>query len=81
MEIKRIAHNILAFFFFGQIETKNLTKRKFIFELSFFTSWTITCEKCTRAHVQENKSIYLSIYMYLYMKTFLKTGVYLTITF
>ena len=28
-------------------------------------------KKCTRAHVQENKSIYLS------MKTFLKTGVYI----
>ena len=27
----------------------------------FFTSWTITSEKCTRAHVQESKSIYLSI--------------------
>ena len=29
----------------------------------FFTSWTITSEKYTRAHVQENKSIYLSIYL------------------
>ena len=27
----------------------------------FFTSWTITSEKCTRAHVQEDKSIYLSL--------------------
>ena len=26
-----------------------------------FTSWTIRSEKCTRAHVQENKSIYLSL--------------------
>ena len=43
----------------------------------FFTSWTITSEKCTRAHVQENKSIYLSIS--LCMKTFLKTGVYIYI--
>ena len=29
----------------------------------FFTSWTLTGEKCTRAHVQENKSIYVSIYL------------------
>ena len=29
----------------------------------FFTSWTIANEKCTRAHVQENKSIYLSIHL------------------
>ena len=35
-----------------QIGTKNPTK--FI---------TITGEKCTRAHVQENKSIYVSIYL------------------
>ena len=40
----------------------------------FFTSWTIANEKCTRAHVQENKIIDLCIS--LYMKTFLKTGVY-----
>ena len=55
-----------------QIGTKNPTKKKFIVEPSFFSSWTITGEKCTRAHVQENKSIYVS----LYMKTFLKMGVY-----
>ena len=44
----------------------------------FFTSCTITSEKCTRAHVQENKSIYLWK-VYIYMKTFLKTGVYIYI--
>ena len=48
-------------FFSREIRTKKLTKRKFIVEPSFFTSWTITSEKCTRAHVQENKSIYLSL--------------------
>ena len=36
---------------------------KFIVEPSFFTSWTIRSEKCSRAQVQENKSIYLSIYL------------------
>ena len=51
--------------------------KKFIVEPSFFTSWTITGEKCTRAHVEENTSIY--IYISLSMKTFLKTGVYIYI--
>ena len=51
------------FFFFWETGTKNLTKRKFIVEPRFFTSWTITSEKCTRAHVQENKSVHLSIYL------------------
>ena len=42
-----------------QIGTKNPTKKKFVVEPSFFTSWTIASANCTRAHVQENKSIYL----------------------
>ena len=50
----------------------------------FSTSWTITSEKCTRAQVQENKSIYLSIYLsvwkpfwkrvYIYIYTRLQKG-------
>ena len=32
-----------------------------MFFSSFFTSWTITGEKCTRVHVQENKSIYIYV--------------------
>ena len=35
----------------------------------FFTSWTTTSEKCTRAHMQRNRSIYiypLSIYLSLW---------------
>ena len=78
MQNKRIAGNIRSFLFFSwEIGTKNLTKRKFIIEPNFFTSWTLTSEKCTRMHVQENKGIYLSIS--LYMKTFLKTGIYIYI--
>ena len=42
-----------------------------MFFSSFFTSWTITGEKCTRAHVQENKSIYIYIYIYLYSLVFI----------
>ena len=62
MQNKRIGDNVRAFLFFfwrvgggggGQIGTKNISK--FIVEPSFFTSWTITSEKCTRAHLQENK--------------------------
>ena len=60
--------------FYWQIGTKNLTKREFIVEPSFFTSWTIRSEKCARAHVQQNKTIYLSIWkpflkrVYIYYK-------------
>ena len=48
-----------------QIGTKNPKKKKFIVEPSFFTSWTIAGERCTRAHAQENKSIYVFIYISL----------------
>ena len=60
---------------------KNPDDEKIYRRTEFFTSWTITSEKYTRAHVQENKSIYLSISIYisLCMKTFLKTGVYIYI--
>ena len=47
-----------------KLEQKNPTRKKFIVEPSFFTSWTIANEKCTRVHVQENKSIYLYISLY-----------------
>ena len=50
-------------FFYWQIGTKNLTKRELIIEPSFFTSWTILSEKCARAHMQQNKTKYLSIYL------------------
>ena len=50
--------------FYWQIGTKNLTKREFIVEPSFFTSWTIRSEKCARVHVQQNKTIYLYTSLY-----------------
>ena len=49
----------LLFYLVYIIGKKNLTKKTFIVEPSFFTSWTITSKKCTRAHVQENKSIWV----------------------
>ena len=46
-----------------KLEKKKTGEEKIYRWTEFFTSWTITSEKCTRAHVQENKSIYLSIYL------------------
>ena len=42
---------------------KNPEDEKIYRRTEFFISWTIISEKYTRAHVQENKSIYLSIYL------------------
>ena len=60
-----------------QIGTKNPTKKKFIVEPRFFTSWTITSDKCTGARARQQKYTY--IYISLHMKTFLKTAVYIYI--
>ena len=45
----------------------------------FFTSWTITSEKYTRAHVQENKSIYLSIYLSVWKPFWKRVYIYIYI--
>ena len=45
----------------------------------FFTSWTITSEKCTRAHVQENKSIYLSIYLTIWKPFWKRVYIYMVV--
>ena len=45
----------------------------------FFTSWTITSEKYTRAHVQENKSIYIYLYISLYENLFDNGCIYIFI--
>ena len=45
----------------------------------FFTSWTITSEIYTRAHVQENKSIYLSIYLSVWKPFWKRVYVYIYI--
>ena len=47
--------------------------KKIIAEPSFFTNGTITGEKCTRAHVQENIYIYIYIYYLLVYIYLLKT--------
>ena len=63
MQIKRIADNIRALFFFNwQIGTKNLTKRKIIVEPSFFTSWTTTS---VNAHGRTCKKTKVYIYLYI----------------
>ena len=57
----------------GHMHFSKKKKVSDMFFSSFFTSWTITGEKCTRAHLQENKSIYvyisisISIYIYIYI--------------
>ena len=43
----------------------------------FFTSWTITSEKCTRAHVQENKSMYLSIHLSIRKPFWKRVNIYI----
>ena len=43
----------------------------------FFTSWT--SEKCTRARVQENKSIYLSIYLSVWKPFWKRVYIYIYI--
>ena len=50
------------YFFNWQIGTKNLTKRKFIVEPSFFTSWTITS---VNAHGRTCKKTKVYIYLYI----------------
>ena len=77
MQIKRIADNIRASFFYWQIGTKNPKKRKFIVEPSFFHKLDNNKWKCTRAHVQENKSIYLSIYLSIWKPFWKRVYIYI----
>jgi len=42
-------------------ETKKATKKKILVDLRFLTSWTMTSENCTRAHVQQTSNIYIYI--------------------
>ena len=64
---------------YWQIGTKNLTRREFIVEASFFTSWTIRSDKCARAHVQKNKTIYQSIYLSLWKPFWKRVYIYIYI--
>ena len=59
MQIKWIADNIRAFSFL----LTNWYKEPHEERKSKKESWTIRSEKCARAHVQQNKTIYLSIYL------------------
>ena len=74
MQIKWIVDNIRAFSFV--LTNCNLTKREFIVEASFFT---IRSEKCARAHVQQNKTIYLSIYLSLWRPFWKRVYIYIYI--
>ena len=79
VQIKWIVDHIRAFSFVLTIWTKNLTRTEFIVEASFFTSWTIRSEKCARAHVQQNKTIYLSIYLSLWKPFWKRVYIYIYI--
>ena len=70
-------HSSCILFFYWQIGTKNLMRREFIVEPSFFTSWTIRSEKCARAHVQQNKTIYLSIYLSIWKPFWKRVCIYI----
>ena len=52
-------------FFNWQIGTRNLTKRKFIAESSFFTSWTITSVN-THGRTCKKTKVYIYLYISLY---------------
>ena len=65
--------------FYWQIGTKNLTKREFIVEPSFLTSWTIRKEKCARGHVQQNKTTNLSIYLSIWKPFWKRVCIYIYI--
>ena len=71
MQIKRIADNIRAFPFLLTNWNKKPNEERIYRWTEFLTSWTIRSEKCARAHVQQNKTIYLSIYLSIW-KTFWK---------
>ena len=70
MQIKRIADNIRAFSFLLTNWNKEPDEERICRWTKFFTGWTIANEKCTRAHVQQNKSIYLSIYISIWKPFF-----------
>ena len=63
MQNNRIADNIRAFSFLLTNWSKEPDEERIYRWTEFFTSWTIANKKCSRAHVQHNKSIYLSIYL------------------
>ena len=62
MQIKRIADNIRALFFQLTNWNKEPDEKKNYRWTKFFHNLDNNKCKCTRAHVQENKSIYLYIY-------------------
>ena len=66
------------YFFNWQIGTKNLTKRKIIVELSFFTSWTITNVNAHGRTCKKTK-VYIYLYISLYENLFENRCIYIYI--
>ena len=81
MQIKRIAGNIRALFFLiDKLQQRTWRKEKFLLNQVFHKLDNNKC-KCTRAHVQENKSIYLSIYLSIWKPFWKRVYIYIFIFF
>ena len=81
MQIKRIADNIRALFFLIdklQQNRKPDEKKNYCWTKFFHKLDNNKC-KCTRAHVQENKSIYLSIYLSIWKPFWKRVYIYIYI--
>ena len=63
MQIKRIVDNVGALFFLIDNWNKEPDEKKMYRLTKFFHKFDNNKCKCTRAHVQENKGIYVSIYL------------------
>ena len=63
MQTKRIADNVRALFFQLTNRNKEPDEKKIYRLTKLFHKLDNNMCKCTRAHVQENKCIYLSIYL------------------
>ena len=72
--LKKLKRHVLF-----KLEQRTLQRKKFIVEPSFLTSWTIENEKCAGAHVQDNKSIYLSIYLSIWKPFWRRVYIYIYI--
>ena len=77
MQIKRIADNVRALFFKLINWNKEPDEKKIYRLTKFFHKLDNNKCKCTRAHVQENKSIYLSIYISIWKPFWKRVYIYI----
>ena len=79
MQIKRIADNVRALLFLLTNWNKEPDEKKIYRLTKFFHKLDNNKCKCTRAHVQENKSIYLSIYLSIWKPFWKRVHIYIYI--